>query len=88
MGKLALMDFKNFYFGMPPTERGEFAHAAKTSTGYLNQVAYGNKKLSLGMADVLVNLSKGILTLDELPLADRAMQQRITRSQQPVAEAA
>ena len=75
------MDFKTFYLGLTSEKRDEFADAASTSRGYCNQVAYAGKKIELGMADVFVAKSGGALTLDALPLTDRAMQQRAARSQ-------
>ena len=74
------MDFKNYYLKLSTTERDLFVEKASTSRGYCNQIAYANKQIELGMADVFVALSGGNLTLDELPLTDRAKQQLKVRS--------
>lgn len=73
------MDFKTFFTGLPIAERESFAQQAGTSRGYCNQVAYASKQIELGMADVFVALSDGRLTLDDLPLTDRAAAQRLIR---------
>ncbi|HAX23080.1 MAG TPA: hypothetical protein DCY64_22690 [Hydrogenophaga sp.] len=73
------MDFKTYFTGLPIAERESFAQQAGTSRGYCNQVAYANKQIELGMADVFVAVSGGILDLDNLPLTDRAAAQRIIR---------
>lgn len=73
--------------GMPPPERQAFADKVNTTVGFLNQLAYGHKKLELGFADVLVHVADGALTLDELPLTDRALEQHRIRSSPVLAEA-
>jgi hypothetical protein len=70
------MDFKTFFFGLSVAERDLFAGRAHTSRGLLTQVAYKNKRIELGFADVLIALSGGQVTLDELPLTDNATRQR------------
>ncbi len=93
------MDFKTFFFGLSIADRDAFAQRAHTSRGLLNQVAYCNKKIELGFADVLVTLSEQQVTLDDVPLTDNAQRQRLIREGQasepadaqggsPVAEAA
>ena len=77
------MDFKTFFFGLPIAERESFAQQAGTTRGYLNQVAYSNKRVELGMADVLVAVSGGQLRLDDLPLTDNAQRQRAIREGAP-----
>lgn len=74
------MRFKDYFFGLPVAERESFAQRAGTTRGYLNQVAYGNKQIELGLADVLVALADGV-TLDELPLTDNARRQRAIREE-------
>lgn len=73
------MDFKTYFTGLPVAERESFAQQAGTSRGYCNQVAYAGKQIELGMADVFVALSNGHLTLDDMPLTERAAAQRLTR---------
>lgn len=73
------MDFKTYFTGLPINERESFAQQAGTSRGYCNQVAYASKQIELGMADVFVAVSGGLLTLDDLPLTDRAAAQRLIR---------
>lgn len=74
------MDFKAFYFGMPVAERETFAQRAGTSRGLLTQVAYGHKQIELGFGDVIVTLSEGKVSLDELPLTENASRQRAIRA--------
>ena len=38
------MDFKTFYFQMTKAERNSFAERCKTTTGHLQNVAYGYKE--------------------------------------------
>lgn len=73
------MDFKTYYLNLEPAKRDEFAAAAGTTRGYCNQVAYAGKQIELGVADVFVNLSGGVITHEELPLTDRAIAQRKAR---------
>lgn len=73
------MDFKTFYLALPVDERETFAQKAHTSRGFCNQVAYAGKEIELGSADVFVALSGGAMTLDELPLTERARIQRAIR---------
>lgn len=77
------MDFKTFYTSKTVAERDAFDAQAGTSRGYCNQIAYAKKQIELGMADVLVALSNGQLTLDDLPLTDRAKAQRVIRDAHP-----
>lgn len=89
MGKLSAMnhmDFRTFFTSLPIAERESFAQQAGTTRGYCNQVAYAGKQVELGMADVFVALSDGKLTLDGVPLTDRAASQRVIRER--VAEVA
>lgn len=73
------MKFHSFYFGLPVAERDPFAQRAGTSRGVLNQIAYGNKKIELGFADVLVALAEGAVSLDDMPLTGNASRQRAIR---------
>jgi hypothetical protein len=73
------MDFKTYFFGLPVAERDSFAQRAHTSRGLLNQVAYRNKSIELGFADVICALSEGKVPLDELPLTENAQRQRSIR---------
>jgi hypothetical protein len=73
------MDFKRFFMALAPDERSAFAVRANTSVGYLTQVAYGNKRLELGFADVLSSLSGGLVQLNELPLTENAARQHAIR---------
>lgn len=74
------MDFKPFFFGMQPAERETFAALAGTSVGMLTQVAYGNKSIELGFADVICALSKGSVQLADLPLTENAQRQNAIRA--------
>lgn len=74
------MDFKDFFLGeLSVSERDHFAASAQTTRGMLTQVAYRNKPVELGFADVLVALSRGKVSLDGIHLTDRAKQQRRIR---------
>ena len=73
------MDFKTYFFGLLVADRESFAQRANTSRGLLNQVAYRNKSIELGFADVICALSEGQVTLDELPLTENAQRQRAIR---------
>lgn len=73
------MAFRDFYLPMSPSERLEFANRSGSTVGYLLQVAYCNKRVELGFADVLVAVAGGRLTLADLPLTDRAIQQHRRR---------
>lgn len=70
--------FKHHYLALPVNERESLAQQAGTTRGTLNQVVYGGKHIELGLADCLVALCPG-LSLDDLPLTDRAKQQRAVR---------
>ena len=80
------MDFKTFFLGLTPDERLIYAERVASTVGYLNQVAYGHKRIELGAADVLVAVSNGAVTLADLPLTDRALQQHAIRSGQGAVE--
>lgn len=72
--------FKSFLMGMSTEEREQYATRAGTSTGQLNQIVYAGREIELGLADVLVALAPaGSLSLDDLPLTDRAQKQRAIR---------
>lgn len=73
------MTFRDFFMGMAPPERATYAESACTTVGTLLQVAYGNKRVELGFADALVAVAAGRLALDDLPLTERAAQQRAIR---------
>lgn len=74
------MDFKTYYLRLTPAEREDFAQKAGTTTGYCNQLAYAHKQMELGMADVFVAVSGGALTLEALPLTERAERQMVLRA--------
>ena len=74
--------FKKHYLGLPVAERDSLAQQAGTTRGTLNQMVYGGKRIELGLADCLVALCPS-LTLDDMPLTDRATQQRVVRTSAP-----
>lgn len=78
--------FKQHYLNLPVNERESLALQAGTTRGTLNQVVYGGKHIELGLADCLVALCPG-LTLDDMPLTDRARQQHVVRTAPDLAEA-
>lgn len=73
------MDFKTFYQGLEPAQRQSFAERVGTSVGYCHQIAYGTKRIELGLADAMVAASAEALSLDDLPLTARAQFQRVAR---------
>jgi hypothetical protein len=75
------MDFKTYYLSLSQQERSEFAEKVGTTMGYCHQIAYGDKQIELGLADVIVAISSGALTLHDLPLTDRAEFQSKARIQ-------
>lgn len=81
------MSFKDFFFGLPHPERVQYAESAATSVAMLSQVAYGNKRVELGFADVLVAVSRGRLSLEQIPMTGRAVAQHAIRTA-PVKQAA
>ncbi|CAN7325149.1 hypothetical protein LJR084_001881 [Variovorax sp. LjRoot84] len=72
------MTFKDHYLNLTVPEREALAVKAGTTRGTLNQVVYAGKQVELGLADCLVALCPG-LTLQDMPLTDRAMKQDLTR---------
>ncbi|MDP9895342.1 hypothetical protein J2W32_004440 [Variovorax boronicumulans] len=74
--------FKIHYLGLSVAAREALAQQAGTTRGTLHQVVYGGKRIELGLADCLVALCPP-LTLDDMPLTDRAIQQRIVRARAP-----
>lgn len=76
---MGLMDFKAFFFDLTIAERDAFAERAHSSRGMLTQIAYRNKPIELGFADVLCALSDGKVKLDELLLTENAERQRAIR---------
>lgn len=76
-------DFKAFYQSLTPEGRSDFANKTGTTLGYLQQLAYGGKRIELGLADVLVAASGGLLSLDRLNLTPRAEFQRTARVRKP-----
>lgn len=77
------MSFKEHWLSIPVAERDVVARQAMTTKGTLHQVAYTDKRIELGLADCLVALFPG-LTLEDLPLTERARQQAVVRSFVPL----
>lgn len=73
------MSFKNFFLAMRVPERCAYAATCSTTYNYLKMVAYGGKTVDLGMADVLVAVAKGKISLDDIPLSDKAKRFRALR---------
>lgn len=74
------MSFRTYFLGLDVAQRTAYADRVGSSVGYLTQVAYGNKKVELGFADVLIAVAVGQLTLGDLPLTDRALEQHERRN--------
>jgi hypothetical protein len=73
------MDFKTFYRGLDQQAREDFAKRVASTPGYCNQIAWGGKQIELGLADAIVAASRQVVTLDELPLTDKAKLQNKAR---------
>lgn len=73
------MEFKTHYLALTVAQRDALAERAGTTRGTLNQVVYAGKQIELGLADCLVALCPSV-TLDDMPLTERAAQQRSIRS--------
>jgi hypothetical protein len=82
------MDFKTYYLDLSQQDRADFAEKIGTTTGYCHQLAYGDKRIELGLADAMVAVSGGALTLLELNLTDRAVFQANARRTTPQEEPA
>lgn len=76
------MEFKPYWQGLTAEQREAFAANVGTSVGYCAQIAYGGKRVELGFADAMVAHSDGKLTLESLPLTDRARFQQASRTGQ------
>lgn len=74
------MSFRTFFLELDEAARKRFAERAGSSAGYLALVAYGHKRVELGMADVLVALGEGKFSLGDLPLTERAKAQHAIRN--------
>lgn len=82
------MDFKTYWQGLKAADRDAFAKNVGTSIGYCHQIAYGEKRVELGLADAIVAHSDGQLDLEDLPLTDRAVfQQKARRGTKSVPKA-
>lgn len=66
------MDFKTYYLGLDPKARESFAERVGTTIAYCHQLAYGTKRIELGLADAIVAASVQKITLAELPLTEKA----------------
>ncbi|MBT9467200.1 hypothetical protein [Hydrogenophaga sp.] len=69
------MDFRTFFRHLTPDQREAFAQKVQTTVGYCHQLAYGEKRLELGLADAIVAVAPAfgcVITLAELELTDRA----------------
>ena len=83
------MSFKTYYLSLAVAERADFATQAGTTTGLCHQLAYtDSKRVELGLADAMVAVSNGRLSLDDIPLTDRAQFQREVRTTNQPKEAA
>jgi type IV secretory pathway protease TraF len=81
---MATVTFKVFFMGeLRPEEREPFATKVGSTRGYLTQVAYGNKRIGLGLADAIVAVSERRVTLGGLPLTETAIEQRRIREGRP-----
>lgn len=74
------MEFKPFWKGLDADGKEAFAQSIGSTVGTCHQIAYGEKRIELGLADVMVAQGGGKLTLAELPLTDRAVFQNKART--------
>lgn len=62
------MDFKQFYFGMQPAARDDFAKKCETTVGHLQNVAYGFRSASAELAVLIErNSKKQVCRVDLFP---------------------
>jgi hypothetical protein len=73
------MSFRDYFLGLDSDQRAAYAERSGSTVGYLLQIAYGNKQVELGLADVLVAQAGGHLDLNGLPLTERALDQHLRR---------
>lgn len=69
------MDFRTFFRPLSSEQREAFAAAIHSTVGYCHQIAYGGKRIELGLADAIVAVAPsfgGALSLTDLELTDRA----------------
>lgn len=72
--------FRDFYMvDLDPPQRKAYAELAKSSVGFLTQLAYCKKRVGLGFADMLVALSGHRVTLDGIQLTTDGARQRLIR---------
>ena len=60
------MDFKPFFFGLPPSKREEFALKCETTVGHLQNIAYGYRPASAELAVLIERNSKKQVTRVDL----------------------
>lgn len=60
------MDFKPFFFGLPPSKREEFAMKCETTVGHLQNIAYGYRPASAELAVLIERHSKKQVTRVDL----------------------
>lgn len=60
------MDFKEFFTGMPPEDRSDFAERCKTTVGHLRNVAYGFRPCGESLAIDIDRESKGKVSCESL----------------------
>jgi hypothetical protein len=77
--------FRAYWQRLTSAERVSFASAIGSTPGYCHQIAYGSKEIELGLADAMVANSGGGLSLEALPLTQRAEFQSRARLGKPPA---
>lgn len=60
------MEFKTFFFALPPIEREGFAKKCETSVGHLQNIAYGFRPASAELAVLIEKNSKKQVTRIDL----------------------
>lgn len=73
------MSFRKFFLAMKVPERCAYAEACGTQYSLLKSLAYDMKQVDLGLADVLVAVSRGQISLDDVPLSEKAKRHRALR---------
>jgi hypothetical protein len=66
------MQFKTYWQKLTPEARAAFAKRVGTTEGYCRQLAYGDKRIELGLADAIVAAAQPDIALKDLPLTQRA----------------
>lgn len=78
------MDFKPFFFGLPPSKREEFAAKCETTVGHLQNVAYGYRPASAELAVLIErNSKKQVTRVDLFPERFKRIWPELAKTRKP-----